>query len=44
MSKLVDDQELVSGELPLQAKQSLLVASLQQFMDAREQQGYRRRH
>ena len=32
ISKLVDNQELVSGELPLQAKQPLLVASLQQFM------------
>src|SRR5450759_3072285 len=33
IAKLVDDQELVSGELPLQAKQPLLVAGLQQFMD-----------
>src|SRR4029077_14622661 len=31
--KLVDDQELISGELSLQAKQPLLVASLEQFMD-----------
>jgi hypothetical protein len=31
--KLVNDQELVSGELPLQAKQSFLVASFQQLMN-----------
>jgi hypothetical protein len=33
ISKLVDDQELVSGDLPLQTKQPLLIASLQQFMN-----------
>src|SRR5262249_59796460 len=33
IGKLVDGEELVSGELPLQAKQTLLVASIQQFMD-----------
>jgi hypothetical protein len=30
---IVDNEELVSGELPLQAEQSLLVSRLQQFMD-----------
>jgi hypothetical protein len=33
ISKLVDDQERVSGHLPLQTKQPLLIASVQQFMN-----------
>jgi hypothetical protein len=33
ISKRVDNQELVSGELPLQAKQLFIVTSLQQFID-----------
>jgi hypothetical protein len=33
ISTLVDDTELVSGGLPLQMKQPLLIASLQQFMN-----------